>query len=1212
MSDLGLVVPIRLEALLIGERDANEDNYFLPPFANFTTLPYAGSGLNTPFLSSLVLNRPFNGQHPMRKGIHLHWNLPRALRRGEFLADDRLSLPHVPDRWLVTRVLADLTDPTQPVTTLKSWVVESNYVADDATYSSTSIPNAPTAPKPWRYLGRVYDYADWVANGNQGTYLSDLTAMGFGIPDFSSYYPDCVNVFGFADTTLDGYDPATSALAYLVTGWYANDADDPLHGRSIDGTDNPFGWHFTNDPDGETPAYSLYHGVIYDVRWDPPIAFLPGYDTKIAPDIAVGNTPMEGFSALAAAKLRNQPLQHVERTLNALQLGVLKELGQPDGLGLLEDAIYNKSYGAGSGGTLWVVRPKRETDGEVEPAVPGPRGTPPRARGVNAIAAMPGGVADLIEELNAQQLAIDEARELAASVRAQIFADWQKFMKRLHPRATEEPTPDEIFNYIKSAIATADGIDGEDGTVAGLNVRVERLKAEIAGALPDDLELAETAAPRFYRPNDPVLVLSGDGVAAPPADNAETIACLLTTQLASAMQLPAGLVSGSEAIALDASALPRLDDTSKLPHPAIAALVQNTLLLDPQSSGIVAAAVAALGGSANPAVLDFTATNDAIVAAQGAFLARTPGNGITFTGDAPEASIAFRAWQEPWNPIALSWSFDLRPVLDTGTTSYPSTFVTDTFTFDPAAMNFELQDGVAFGRPQPYSGTVLLSPDASISVQREIRQYLEYVDDPELRTILNDLGDVPLLAQAVGGFHSALVMLEETMQLPVADPIAPTSIFSTFSNGTVPKAVRTFNRIAPLTTNAYNPLRAGKITFQRIILIDEFGRFREVALENLLVSETIPVVPATQPPELLPPLRVAQGTQLMFRWLSASNSDNETASGVPETNPICGWVVPSHLDESLMFYDATGAAIGTLSRARGAGRPFVWQDAPGTGSPGGTMEQAFAGQNAVLAAFATSVVANGGEYLTALIRTIDRTRTFIAPGNYQEDRQTAVLLGTPLAITQATLDLDLLGMAAPDQSIDALLADLSGGDPLGRTTRGFTRVRFPVVLGSLERLNDGLIGYFLDKSGAPDFATLYAAQADGEDAHIVEPTVGTIALDASYGTAPTRVTMLIDPRCGVHAFTGIAPVKRVDVPPELYAVALANMIFTFLTAPVLRTSDRFAIPIPAEGNGDWSWVGLEANQWTGRNIEQLNASAILQPASAIVEGWLQLTPKKGT
>src|SRR5262249_11823499 len=157
-------------------------------------------------------------------------------------------------------------------------------------------------------------------------------------------------------------------------------------------------------------------------------------------------------------------------------------------------------------------------------------------------------------------------------------------------------------------------------------------------------------------------------------------------------------------------------------------------------------------------------------------------------------------------------------------------------------------------------------------------------------------------------------------------------------------------------------------------------------------------------------------------------------------------------------YDAAGTPRGSLN-ALGP----RWTGAPGTDYYGRPIEAAFADANPHLRAFALGVYNNphGPDFLKDLLAAIDDTVTVIEPLSSEQFRALAVLVGRPLALVRCSLGLDLQGMAALDQSWPAFTAAVSGQQPMGRRDQAaFPGVAFPVQLGQLANLNDGLVGYF--------------------------------------------------------------------------------------------------------------------------------------------------------
>lgn len=1190
----GLIVPIRVEALRIGARDALKAPAFNPRYADFTRIPWK-SGLKHPYLGRYLLNAPFTGHGPLEQGIHLHWHLPRGLKQGESDKDGVLKMPAVPNRWLVTRIAVNLKTPQAPVTTLKSWVVESDYLATQSTYSDTSVPYAAESrnAQPYRYMGRVYDLSDWLVNGGSGAYAKDLTAVGFGIPDFSSYYPNCRNVFGLLDRTLNNpkADYGSSIFAYAVTGWYSDPANDPCNGGTLAGSGNRYGWLFPNG--GPRPGYSLFAGATHDLTWDsnPNKAYLPNWQTPIAPDVAIGNTPMEAISAWAASALETEELSQVERLLNALQLGSLNALNSPGGLARIEEELFDRSFTSADGGRLWDIVPLKSATAES------------RKRPAGVDGALP--LLHQLAALNDLQQRANSLNAQASALQTQIFCDWNKYMVVRYPVGTPEKIDiSTLMAYLRHELGALAGLRS---AIQDLDARIEQGADTLRAIVPPDMELTTVPAPRWYAPNDPVVLLTGDHVPAPQPDTAKAIHCLTTDQLCTALELPEGLVAGSASCRIGIDLLPAIAvaDAVRLPYPAAALLTPVVALIAPSIAAVPTSALLGVGGNGNPAVLNYAATRAAIEAAQRALLAEdTPANGIALAGALLDPPIALPPWDAPWNPIALSWEASYQPVVRTGTGgTYQGDFVTTNFTLEVETMDMNVDPSARFSQDsQIYNGTILLSSDAMISMRTEIARYIPYADAsfrPELEEILAELGAKPILVQSLGGFHEALGMLSETMQLPVKDPLAADPGSAAFTQA-VATAVAQRNSTAPLPDFAYNPLRAGKMRLAQLELIDSFGQFRTVNLSGLAVSETIPVIDDNGP-ALLPPLRVPQDSRLDFTLLAAADPA-VAMSSLPVSSPICGWVVPNTLDRGLMFYGEDGTAIGTLTATDGG---TVWQDAPDAGPASQSIEDAFRGRNAVLSGFALAVDKGGAEYLNSLLDQFARTRTNIAPAAYQQDRQTAVLLGTPMAIVQAGLGIDLMGLPWPDQSYKALQTDMQRPFPVDgpptRTTNGFTDVAVPVTLGSLSELDDGLYGYFLqDKTtGEPDFS----------DFHPVESN-SAIPL-AFSATGPSVVTMLVDPRSPVHAFCGIAPVTTAVIPQDFYATALDALTFVFLCSPVLTLPSGVALPLPTEADGGWSWVEYAEGGWITEEIGAVDDRATMQAPGRISEGWLKLTGKGG-
>lgn len=260
MSNI-LLVPIHLDALVLHQKQV-----VVEAMADFTRLPYDDGrqdrNASVPYLSEEILSQPFQdrGLH-LNAGVHLHWALPDALTKGymdlgtkadrqskaqdaRMLLDaysrpSTVTFPPVPNRWLVTRSRSGAVE--------RQWVVESDYLFPPATIEPEQAPDAINYPfpdaqqhpddpqQPFRYMGRKVTLDDWIESDETSpkpTYLTPLTAVGYGEPNFAAFYPNCHSVFGCYDDELSTYD-ALSDVAYDLLGWYSASNDDCLSGDSF-------------------------------------------------------------------------------------------------------------------------------------------------------------------------------------------------------------------------------------------------------------------------------------------------------------------------------------------------------------------------------------------------------------------------------------------------------------------------------------------------------------------------------------------------------------------------------------------------------------------------------------------------------------------------------------------------------------------------------------------------------------------------------------------------------------------------------------------------------------------------------------------------------------------------------------------------------------------------------------------------------------------
>ena len=277
--------------------------------------------------------------------------------------------------------------------------------------------------------------------------------------------------------------------------------------------------------------------------------------------------------------------------------------------------------------------------------------------------------------------------------------------------------------------------------------------------------------------------------------------------------------------------------------------------------------------------------------------------------------------------------------------------------------------------------------------------------------------------------------------------------------------------------------RSGRVRISRLRLVDCFGQALDLAGSSaqapadparILVGDVM-ADPAAQSTGLLPP-RFTAPARLWFRWADATSGSTGAA-----INPLCGFIVPNHLDGDVELFDVAGAALGTVRPDDMAGIAF--EDAPGRPP---TVGQSLAdalpdprvrGMVQGLIDWGRADRTGDGEgALSALMRTIDSTRWSVDPFGQTGEEHLAMLIGHPVAVLRATLRLDVIDPVAPPEN-------------------AWTAV--PVRLGALAHWQDGLFGYFVDD----DYGTLHVAEAAALMARDIGPGRGLLGPIAQVPSA---------------------------------------------------------------------------------------------------------------
>ncbi|MGI8331308.1 hypothetical protein ACRYCC_15185 [Actinomadura scrupuli] len=1166
-----LVVPVHLDALCL-----TNDLEVVEPTADFSRLPYrdpvTGRDRNPdlPYVSEIVLPAPFQDRDfRLKPGIHLHWALPDALTRLVQADDGSTLVPTVPNRWLVTRSNADQVEA--------EWIVESDFLSDDNVAAIVYPVEGPRGP--YRRLGRRVPLSVWKPATDRSGYLPALTAVGYGEPTFAAFYPNCHSVFGLHDPGYPGNPPR--GLRYEVVGWYDDPRQDAVAGLGDDPAwreayRTRLGWTVSPDDtmDGGLGGAAPYRMACYaqltftvDTK---SIAGTGGRAVRnpllVGPDaetgVCVGNTATEALAAHLGTVLPEMPetpgmpavqADAVEDLLEALAFADELETKPLDlGAALLE-ARHTNTFHEVPSGTLWTLR-RQDESGDVTA----------EQRQSRERLTVPHELSDRLNLLNRAQTDLDRARQGVTALREQLFADWYKYQLCAYPsdsRLDSYPDQDEVrfflerkIDYLGEEIARsgeqelAGARAGVDTSLAALNVTAATARARYV--------LQEVPAPPYQLPNEPVVLLTG--TAATPSDRYGQDGALH----------PSGLLECAVTAA---------------DHPDLSTAEQVRALR--------AEAAAAIGAL------------------------RAPG-------------FAIGTWQHPpWHPVLLQWEVEFFPTtsgnnLDPGDRHYHDDFITRNYVLPDRAVELQPVRNVPYKAANVYTGTSILSPGARPVLSARVLRYLQgtvlplynlavqptvsgddFLADPtavldwftahgqdQRLTLLIQIyrhlvvHEDSNLSCVLGGFNEALLMRKLTRQLPVADPLGFPS-YQEFA-ARVAAAVDGQSRHAPQPLSDFNPIRAGALRLLRLRIVDSFGSTLDVNVDRIHTTTQLRV--PGHPDWVAMPPRLAQPARLSFTWLDAEH-DVQQMNGLPDTSPICGWLVPNNLDDSLAVYAADGSAVGALYALADLDGPGTaqWREPPGAPA---TPVEAIANRH--LRAVVQRLRDDGPTALGTLLGDLDDALQAIEPEDYAQHRGRAVLMGRPIAVVRAELTLELMGWPAVHQDWNVFRQDMRRAS---RETNRFPLVRFPIRIGEHEQLNDAVLGFWVEDSAqrlGPTFHSVQGAR---------DPIMQAIDLP------PQFLTMLVDPRGEVHATSGVLPCRSLRIPAELFRDALRGMAVGFFTAPVLTDADHVALPLPNEPGFTWSWQEATRTGWL-EQAEPPQPDARIPVRPTLREGWSTLRP----
>ncbi|MEK7726984.1 MAG: hypothetical protein AAB354_01160, partial [candidate division KSB1 bacterium] len=613
--------------------------------------------------------------------------------------------------------------------------------------------------------------------------------------------------------------------------------------------------------------------------------------------------------------------------------------------------------------------------------------------------------------------------------------------------------------------------------------------------------LRQKSAPRFWQANDPVVLLVEDTLQPTPRHGEDgrlhpegLLSCALYDLTNAALHEQAEALRAKIAALAPATGEERIGFTKWTAPPWHPFLLEWAVDVSPVSTGLFQT------GAEHAATLDRGVISAPLWQA---FFS----NQIALSS---AAIVSFKLPQQHWEIRDRDANNNERTYLLQREENHlnvacgPEDFITGNYELSEEAVDLALREGRGrlVDRANTYSGRSILTPQAKPQLQQALEAFLEkkllpaFYEEKKIdaTTRTNDFFEQQRaeilawyknkpaaqrdavvdqmlaldeklrqpnfnpLAQSLNGFNDALLMHKRTLQLPIDDPLA----FEDFRPFTeqVRALVQNANRSAPQPLNDFNPIRSGFLRLLELRLVDTFGRVQNVQFERVLATEVMQAEVQPTLVELAP--RLAQPARMNFRWLAGEAEEVTEAHEHHASTPICGWLLPNHLDNSLMIFASNGQALGAINQF------CRWVP-----SPGELRLLASDIANPHLKQLINHVLAQKEGFFSTFMSAIESAAENLEPESAEQHDALALLFGRPLAVVRASLDLQLKGLPALNQDWSVFRHDMERNAEtaqgmqefkITREDNAFPRTRFPIRLGEYRQLNDGLVGFWQEET----------------------------------------------------------------------------------------------------------------------------------------------------
>jgi hypothetical protein len=1036
-------------------------------------------------------------------------------------------------------------------------------------------------------------------------------------------------------------------------------------------------WRNTNGISEAQPNLAkqlICHSLIATINWQgKDIAYgtgAPGGGTKY-PTIAMGNTGAEAIAAYMANLVVNTYQQQpdnipiIEKAIEAFQLGILNQL-TTDVVGteaLLQQARFNSV----SGGSVWTVVSESNSDG--------------LSSSDTQVVALTESQTESLTQLNTLQQEYNEKNRILESQRGELGA---VIFKANH---LDRSSPNWLTPDISAALdVMAQAVSSSALDLSDLTDKIKLQKDSLLSELDGDFILKPISESPFFQPNNPVVLVAGADIdtkwSAPGTYGGEdTLRVRVTGQTVTGLELTFTINSEEKTATLEASdifainqvILPLKDSGSPtsvlagLPK-EISSFILEGILLDP-SSALFLATLWFQKVNHTPSQDELNKLTNDIKSMQTSLWSEPGGlnellvqTTTGFEGIVPSAAAVSLRSAQPWTPVFVDWQ--VRWIPNASSTSPLSDQLEG---WELSEIDYLYKDTFELDNPSNnalnFVGRSIINVEAAQTLQAQFSSFKDnpdYDDLPEyirddLELVADLVGGIDMVAQSLSGFSEQLTTRLMNMMQPyaLASSKLPVTQEQIDLIGSGPWNFQPNTGTAPNTkpisdegSLPFFPVRTGHIQLMKLWVVDSYGQIlvgqnpqKEPDPIDMLVSQSMVTKGSGNESIAQLPPRIIQPTRTELNFVNAKN-DGELTNSSALTSPICGWIMPNHLDDSLIVFDAEGINQGSIIAIEGSNNTtgLRWDQPVGSDAPLGSSP---ALSNSHLQGFVTSLLNFGTVSSSAYGDLLDIIDSALwandAVGSVSTTGNLSVLLGKPLALVRAKVQFSLHGRPLYNQSwanTGQYYVGSNGNTPIYDPQQTpINQFNFNIRIGDLGFQTNGVIGYFIGNQ----YDTIYSAHAYTPTSGIraglrVHPMSGqsipkildmTSTPDSAYVTtnyliemAPDAedlyVTLLVDPTKEIPLIMGSQPAITIGLSSSQYISALNRMEASFRVGPILTNPASIQMPLPAEIRGKWGWAArTDVTEWTtSDNVGSQNGIATLSDLPpTLSEGWLTLSPK---